>query len=86
MKEADKWTSTSTNSVNRLEKCSIIDVDQIKNIRSMLTIDNDVDQLKSLGFPFLQVDVDSCLFLGRWQAALFITPKKLKFLFISFPF
>ena len=33
-----------------------------------------VDQMKNAGCTFLVVDVDHCLFRGRQQAALFITP------------
>ena len=37
-----------------------------------------VDQLKKAGCIFQPVDVDGCLFLGRRQAALFITPSRRK--------
>ena len=35
---------------------------------------DDVDQMENFSLHFSTVDVDSCIFLGQQQAALFITP------------
>ena len=63
MKRAVKWMLTS---VDQLEKCRMVAVDQKKRAGWLTSTEKRA--------VWLTVDVEGCLFLSQQQAALFITP------------